>query len=135
VPITVEVDIQVPGPEMETDTIKILGSPKNCAAAKDALLNLKEDFDAKERDREARSFVVRVSVDPEFHPKIIGKQGAVIGKIRDQFNVNIQLPRKGEDEQDVIIIQGYEIDANKARDEILGIVNEMVHTYVMKAFF
>jgi polyribonucleotide nucleotidyltransferase len=90
------------------------------------LLNLKEDLDAKEKDREARSFVVKVQVDPEFHPKIIGKQGAVIGKIRDDFKVNIQLPRKGDEEQDVITITGYESDANKAKDEILSIVNELV---------
>lgn len=121
-----DVHIQVPAPEMQLDTIKILGSPKNCAAAKEALLNLKEDLDAKERDREARSFEVRVQVDPEFHPKIIGKQGAVISKIRDQFNVNIQLPRQGDEEQDIIKITGYEADANKAKDEILSIVNELV---------
>lgn len=56
-----------------------------------------------------------------------GKQGAVIGKIRDQFNVNIQLPRKGDEEQDVIIITGYEADANAAKEEILGIVHELVN--------
>lgn len=68
-----DVHITVPASEQESDTIKILGSPKNAAAAKKALLNLKEDLDAKDRDREARSFEVRVQVDPEFHPKIIGK--------------------------------------------------------------
>ncbi|XP_021963131.1 vigilin isoform X2 [Folsomia candida] len=131
-----DVHIQVPAPPKQdeqgqqdrppSDTIKILGSPKNCAAAKEALLNLKEDLEGMERDREARSFIVRVQVDPEFHPKIIGKQGAVIGKIRDQFNVNIQLPRRDSEEQDVIVITGYEADANNAKEEILGIVNELV---------
>jgi len=99
------------------------------AAAKEALLNLKEDLDAKERDREARSFEVKVQVDPEFHPKIIGKQGAVIGKIRDQFKVNIQLPRKNEPDQDIITITGYEDAANQARDEILSIVNALVSNF------
>jgi rRNA processing protein Krr1/Pno1 len=68
-----DVHIQVPSSEMQSDTIKILGSPKNCDSAKEALLNLKEDLEEKDREREARSFVVKVQVDPEFHPKIIGK--------------------------------------------------------------
>jgi polyribonucleotide nucleotidyltransferase len=96
------------------------------AAAKEALLNLKEDFESKEKDREARSFEVKVQVDPEFHPKIIGKQGTVIGKIRDQFKVNIQLPRRGDQDQDIITITGYEEQANQAKDEILAIVDEQV---------
>lgn len=53
--------------------MQITGSPKNADAAKGALLNLKEDLEAKERDREAKSFEVRVQVDPKFHTKIIGK--------------------------------------------------------------
>jgi transcription antitermination factor NusA-like protein len=121
-----DVHIQVPGQELHSNTIKIMGSPKNCAAAKEALLNLKEDFDAKERDRQARSFELKVEVDPEFHPKIIGKQGAVIGKIRDQFEVNIHLPRREDEEQNVITIQGYEANAYKAKEEILAIVNELI---------
>jgi len=121
-----DVHITVPASDLLSDTIKILGSPKNVAAAKEALLNLREDLDAKERDREARSFEVKVQVDPEFHPKIIGKGGIVIGKIRDQFKVNIQLPKRGDPDEDIIIIHGYEEHANQAREEILAIVNELV---------
>jgi len=50
-----------------------LGSPKNASAAKDALLSLKDEFDLKDKDREAQSFEVTVEVDAEFHPKLIGK--------------------------------------------------------------
>lgn len=64
-----------------------------------------------------------------------GKQGAVIGKIRDQFNVNIQLPRRDSEEQDVIVITGYEADANNAKEEILGIVNELVRFNFSEAQF
>lgn len=34
-------------------------------------------------------------MNPEYHPKIIGRRGAVITKLRDDFDVNIQLPKKG----------------------------------------
>lgn len=59
----------------------------------------------------------------------IGKNGAVIGKIRETFDVNIQLPKRGDnlaETSDEIVIIGYEDKANKARDEILAIVNDLV---------
>lgn len=68
-------------------------------------------------------------------PKIIGRRGAVINKIRANHGVQISFPRKedaGED-QSTIRIQGYEDAAKAARDEILKIVgdfNEMVKQVV-----
>lgn len=46
-----------------------------------------------------RSFKVTVSVDPKFHPKIIGRKGAVISQIRKDHDVNIQFPDKGDEDQ------------------------------------
>ena len=40
---------------------------------------------------------------PEYHPKIIGRKGAVITKLRDDFKVNIQLPKKEGDIFDILI--------------------------------
>lgn len=44
-----------------------------------------------------------MSVDPKFHPKIIGRKGAVISQIRKDHDVSIQFPDKG-DEQQVCVI-------------------------------
>lgn len=65
-------------------------------------------------------------MDPEYHPKIIGKSGAVISKIRNDFGVQITLPKRGDPDENIIRIQGYEEKAKAARDHILGIVNELV---------
>lgn len=46
-----------------------------------------------------RSFKVTMSVDPKFHPKIIGRKGAVISQIRKDHDVSIQFPDKGDEEQ------------------------------------
>ena len=76
---------------------------------------------------------LRVEVNPEYHPKIIGRGGAVISKIRDDFDVQIQIPRKEAEEQSIITITGYEKQANEARNAILKIVGEfesMVHEEV-----
>lgn len=40
-----------------------------------------------------------MSVDPKFHPKIIGRKGAVISQIRKDHDVSIQFPDKGDEEQ------------------------------------
>lgn len=40
-----------------------------------------------------------MSVDPKFHPKIIGRKGAVISQIRKDHDVSIQFPDKGDEQQ------------------------------------
>merc|ERR1711936_1463215 len=79
------------------------------------------------------SFEVKVEVNPEYHPKIIGRGGAVITKLREDFGVQIQLPRKDEADSSIITITGYEKNASDARDAILKIVGQfesMVHEEV-----
>lgn len=51
------------------------------------------------RQQALRSFKVTMSVDPKFHPKIIGRKGAVISQIRKEHDVSIQFPDKGDEEQ------------------------------------
>ena len=76
--------------------------------------------------QELKSFQLEVRVDPKYHPKIIGRRGAVITKIRKQHDVNIQFPNKGAAEQDLIVITGYEDKAKLAEDDIKQIVQELV---------
>jgi len=113
-----DVNITVPPPEEHSNTIVIVGSPKSAAAAKEELLEKKAEW-------EARSFEVKIQVDPEFHPKIIGRKGAVISEIRKKYDVVIQLPKKEDPDEDVITITGVEEKALAARDEILKIVNDL----------
>lgn len=40
-----------------------------------------------------------LSVEPKFHPKIIGRKGAVISQIRKDYDVNVQFPDKGDEQQ------------------------------------
>ena len=74
----------------------------------------------------ARSFKLEVQVEPKYHPKIIGRRGAVISRIRDQNNVQIQFPDRGAEREDIIAITGYEKDAEAAKEDILRIVHELV---------
>ena len=65
-------------------------------------------------------------VDPKFHPKIIGRRGAVITKIRQEHDVQIQFTEKGSDKSDVIMITGLEENTLAAKEDILKIVQELV---------
>lgn len=75
-----------------------------------------------------RSFQLEVEVDQKHHPKIIGRRGAVITKIRDNHDVQIKFPDKGSERQDIIAISGYEQNANAAKEEILKIVGDLVRS-------
>ena len=50
----------------------------------------------------------------------------MITKIRDKFDVNIQLPRADQPDADIITITGFEEQANAAKNEILALVKELV---------
>lgn len=50
----------------------------------------------------------------------------MISKIRSDHDVQINFPRKGDPEEHIITITGYEKNAYSARDDIMKIVNELV---------
>ena len=67
-----------------------------------------------------------MEVDPRHHPKIIGRKGAVISKIRDAHDVNIQFPDRSAENQALITVTGYQSNAEAARDDIMVIVKDLV---------
>lgn len=81
--------------------------------------------------QQLRSFKRTVDVDPSYHPKIIGRKGAVISRIRMDNDVVIQFPEKGDPSQQVITITGYEENTAKAKDDILKIVRDLVSYYMV----
>uniref|UniRef100_A0A3P9M253 Vigilin n=1 Tax=Oryzias latipes TaxID=8090 RepID=A0A3P9M253_ORYLA len=120
-----EVNIWVPQPEKQLDVIKVTGLAANVERAKHGLLERVKDLQAEQEDRALRSFKVTMSVDPKFHPKIIGRKGAVISQIRKDHDVSIQFPDKGDEQQDLIVISGYERNVEEARQAIQQLVAEL----------
>merc|ERR1740122_291309 len=126
-----DVNIRVPAQDAKSDVILISGVPTNVESAKEGLAERVAELEKEKEDKAQKSF--KVKVNPDYHPKIIGRGGAVISKIRDDFDVQIQLPRKEEEDASIITITGYEQNANDARDAILKIVGQfesMVHEEV-----
>jgi len=126
---TYDVHIELSPQDMKLDVIKVTGAAKNVRDAKAAIADRVKKLEEDRQDRELRSFELKLEIEPDLHPKIIGRRGAVINKIRSDHDVQISFPRKEDPESNVIRIQGYETNAKSARDEILKIVgdyNEMV---------
>lgn len=124
-----QVNIWVPQPEKQLDVIKVTGLAANVERAKQGLMERVKELQAEQEERvptlthlkkkqvlqlvpgsalssgagsrfqALRSFKVTMSVEPKFHPKIIGRKGAVISQIRKDHDVNIQFPDKGDEDQ------------------------------------
>lgn len=120
-----DVHIVLSPPEQKEDKIKITGTPANCERAREAVLERVKVIEADRADRELKSYALQIEVNPDFHPKIIGKKGAIISKIRADHDVQINFPKRGDPEEHIITITGYEDATQKARDDIMKIVNEL----------
>ncbi|KAM9833278.1 vigilin [Syngnathus typhle] len=120
-----EVNMWVPQPEMQRDVIKVTGLMANVQRAKRGLLGRVKELRAEQEDRLLRSFKVTISVEPRFHPKIIGRKGAVISQIRKDHNVVIRFPEKGEEQQDLIAVSGYEGNVEEACQAIQRLVADL----------
>ncbi|XP_064194944.1 vigilin-like [Anguilla rostrata] len=120
-----EVNIQVPAPDLQSDVISITGLANNLERAKEGLLERVRELQLEQEDRALRSFKLTITVDPKYHPKIIGRKGAIITQIRNEHDVNIQFPDKNHENQDQITINGYEQNAVSARDAIQALVDEL----------
>lgn len=60
-------------------------------------------------------------MDPKYHPKIIGRKGAIITNIRTEHDVNIQFPEKNDENQ----VQCVEFEEYLYRFSILVVVIQM----------
>jgi len=119
-----DVMIKVPSSDQKSSVIVLTGTADNVASAKVGLEERVEEVREKLKDDELRSFELTVEVEPQFHPKIIGRKGAKIMQLRKDHSVNIQLPGREDEDQSKITIKGYEANANAAKEAILSIVQE-----------
>jgi transcription antitermination factor NusA-like protein len=120
-----EVNISVPPSEDCVDVLRITGPPNKVEQAKVAIGERIKQLDEEKHERELKNFKLEVMVEPKYHPKIIGRRGAVVTKIRQDHDVHILFPDKNSDRPDVIVITGLQEKTESARDEITRIVQEL----------
>ncbi|XP_068630109.1 vigilin isoform X1 [Battus philenor] len=126
---TYDVHLLMPPAEDTSDEVKVTGTPANVERAKQALTDKIGEMEKEKEDRLLRSFELKFKVDPEYHPLVIGKGGSVITKIRTDYGVQINLPKRGEPDDDIITIQGYEDKAHQAKEAIMAIVHQLDNQY------
>lgn len=70
-------------------------------------------------------------IEPEFHPMIIGKKGETVRNLRNKFGVQVNLPRRGEgNNENIVTVVGYQQSAESARDEIQEMVDKLVSLFL-----
>uniref|UniRef100_A0A182QEE9 K Homology domain-containing protein n=1 Tax=Anopheles farauti TaxID=69004 RepID=A0A182QEE9_9DIPT len=126
---TYDVHIEMSPQDKKLDIIKVTGTRPAIAEAKEAIAERIKHLEADRKDRELRSFEIKVEVDPVYHQKIIGRRGVVINKIRANHDVQISFPKQDDPQNSIITIQGYEEKALAARDEILAMVDTLSSIY------
>merc|ERR1712241_911919 len=119
-----DVNIRVPPQDAQSDIICISGVPTNVEAAKEGLAEKLVELEKEKEEKSLKSFEIKVDVNPDYHPKIIGRSGTVITNLRNVHDVQIQLPKKEAENANIITITGYEKNVNEARDAILKIVGQ-----------
>ena len=85
------VSIRVPPPADRSNDIAVTGSKESVEKAQQELNKKLVELETEKADREARNFHLTFQVDPQYHPKIIGKRGTVINPIRSKYKVQIQV--------------------------------------------
>lgn len=120
-----EVNIHMSTPGLASDILFITGLAANVEQAKARLQELVKALQNEAKDRALRNFKLKFTVDPKYHPKIIGHKGVVITQICLKHKVAIHFPRKGSDEtQDQITITGYENNTIAAQNAIMKLVHK-----------
>merc|ERR1719462_847549 len=124
-----DVNIAVPPPENQDPVIVVTGSVAHVTDAIAALKSRNEEIEKENEDRKLRQFELVMNVAAEYHPKLIGRKGAVISKLREKHGVNIQVPPSNsttdEEKSNQIRIIGYEQNCMEAKEAILGIIGEL----------
>ncbi len=132
---TYEVNIAIPPAMHKSNQVKVSGPAPNVQNAVQALKVRVEELHLSEEDRRLQNFSEEVAVDMKYHPKIIGRKGQIITKIKEEHKVkNIQFADRNAANPNIITIIGYEKNVQAAKEAILDIVHNLEdqHTVEME---
>lgn len=77
-----------------------------------------------------------MTIEPEFHPMIIGKKGETVRNLRNKYGVQVNLPRRGEgNNENIVTVVGYQQKAELARDEIQEMVDKLVSNFIKTHYY
>lgn len=119
-----DVNIKVPSSSDNSNFLTIKGLRANIDTCKAELAKRLVDLDKDKAERALRSFNVEIEVNAKHHRSFIGKGGANIQKLRDQFSVQFDFPKLDKSgnpigNPNVIKITGYEDKVLAAQKHLL----------------
>jgi len=121
-----DVNIQLPKRDHpEQSTITITGFESDALKARDAIMKKIEEYESMMKEE--------ILIDNRVHSMIIGRKGAGIRKIQQDFNVEIKLPREGDPNPDMVIVMGTEDGVLDCKDHLLNIQEEYLQDAIDKA--
>eukprot|EP00047_Mylnosiga_fluctuans_P012927 m.28404 g.28404 ORF g.28404 m.28404 type:complete len:1218 (+) comp4552_c0_seq1:132-3785(+) len=109
--------ININMPKGDSEIVVVRGDKKDVEAAEKHIRKLVKGF-------EEEGFQLEVPVFKDFHRQIIGRAGANIRQISEQFSVRIRFPDEDSD-SNLIVITGKKANAEKARDHLVGLQNQL----------
>ena len=73
------------------------------------------------------NYTIELKCKPEYHRFLIGKGGAKIRKVREQYGARVLFPQKGsDDEADTIVVIGVKENVEAVKDHLLKMIKELV---------
>ena len=104
------VHIKFPSEKSESEVVVIRGPQADADKAKALLEKMAQDkLDTHEDTIKAK---------PEFHRFLIGKGGAKINKIREQYDVRIMFPRSDDEDKETIHLLGKKNDVKAVKKQL-----------------
>lgn len=120
-------DVQVQFPEKGSDrpnTIIITGLEKNAAAAQEDILR---------KVQELEDLVIEeVCIDYRIHPRIIGSKGRNVGRLMDEFHVEIKFPGRSAEDRSLVVVSGREEDVADCVDHLRSLEDEYLQDFIDK---
>lgn len=124
-----DVNINVPPLDRREETIIVTGPIKHVERAIEALTKRNDEIEAENEERRLRNFELVLNVANKYHSKLIGRKGAVIQKFRDEYGININVPKFDLDPEDEsanqIKLTGYQAKCMKAKEAIETMIREL----------
>jgi len=122
-----DVGIAIPPRDKKLDEIQVSGPKEQVDAAITEIMKRIEGLEEEKKDLELRKHEVQVEIPTKYLPQIIGPKGSNINKLRHDHDVQVEIPKAGDqgNEFTSVTIVGYESNANALKSELEKIVIDM----------
>lgn len=115
------VHIRFPTEKSESTKVTIRGPKNDVERARKLLSDLA-------KDKEINLYEDTVTAKLEFHRFLIGKGGAKINKMRENFDVRLTFPRESDTDKETIHLLGKKEDVLKVKKELLENIRQLNET-------